>query len=69
MEKLKNNSVSQSVHLKANMTKTHTSIILEEYEPYSTGRWSYSKMNPHASALQNSTSSTFAQVRDEIEND
>ena len=47
------------------MKKTHTSIIPEEYEPYSTGKWSV--MNPHAAALANSTNSSFALVKREIE--
>ena len=33
-------NVSKSMHLQA-MKTTHPSIIPEEFEPYSTGRWSY----------------------------
>ena len=44
--------------------KTHTSIIPEEYEPYSTGKWS---VNPHAAALLNSSTNSFANVKREIE--
>ena len=58
-----NSSLSNSIHLKT-MKTTHTSIIPEEYEPYSTGRWS---VNPHAAAIQNQTSSSFAQIKREIE--
>ena len=46
------------------MKKTHTSIIPEVYEPYSTGKWS---INPHAAAVHNSTNSSFANVKKEIE--
>ena len=58
-------AVGRSIHLQV-MKKTHTSIIPEEYEPYSTGKWS---VNPHAAAaaIANSTNSSFAHVKREIE--
>lgn len=57
----KRNRMNKSIHLQA-MQKTHTSIIPEEYEPYSTGKWS---INPHAMSIQNQTGSSFA--REQIE--
>ena len=56
--------MSKSIHLEA-MKKTHNSIILEEYEPYSTGKWS--ALNPHAAAIANTTNSSFAHVKEAIE--
>ena len=56
-------SINKSIHMQI-MKKTHTSIIPEEYEPYSTGKWS---VNPHAAALATSTNSSFAHVKREIE--
>ncbi len=42
------NKFNKSIYLQT-MQKTHTSIIPEEYEPYSTGKWS--SLNPHAMAI------------------
>lgn len=59
----RNEQFSKSIHLQA-MKQTHTSIILEEYEPYSTGKWS---MHPHAAALGNTTQSSFISIKNDIE--
>ena len=54
-------SIKHSVHLKIlNANSMHSPIIPEEYEPYSTGRWS---INPHSSVK---TTRGFMKIRDDI---
>ena len=57
----RNMAAKQSVHLKImNQKNKNSSIIPEEYEPYSTGRWS---INPHSSIK---TNRGFMKIKDDI---